>query len=251
MTLLDLVDSSARDHPSVLAIVDGELKLTWSEYRDQSRAIAVMLIDLGIRSSDVVGLHMVNRAEHVLADIGVLMAGGVPTTYYDTLAADQLTFVVDDSASQVAIVDADKLALWLSIRDRLPRLRHLIVLDLSPDEVPAGVHCFEELLRNALEVLHARAVEVDKVIAGVRCHAIHVTATLSHVKALKVDVAGVESQRPLRAACWSGLATSIATSTRSGRSIRARSRVFIADRGGGRRPEWVCVRPPAGCACGH
>ena len=65
-----------------------------------------MLLDLGVSRGDVVGLHMVNRAEHVLADVGAVMAGAIPCSYYNTLAAEQLACVAIDSAATVVIVDA-------------------------------------------------------------------------------------------------------------------------------------------------
>ncbi|MCU1650977.1 MAG: long-chain fatty acid--CoA ligase, partial [Pseudonocardia sp.] len=133
-TLLDVVDRNAAAHPELPAILDGETRLSWSEYRDGARAIALALLDLGVAPGDVVGLHMVNRAEHVLADIGALMAGAVPCSYYNTLAPDQLTYVANDSAATVVIIDAVEMPLWLKIREGLPELRHVLVLDLPPDD---------------------------------------------------------------------------------------------------------------------
>jgi long-chain acyl-CoA synthetase len=128
-TLLGLVDQNATEHADLPAVVDGEQRLTWSQYRRRARAIALALIDLGVQPGQVVGLHMVNRAEHVLSDVAALVAGATPTSYYNTLSADQLAYVARDSAARVAIVDADKLPLWLAIRDELPELTHLVVLD--------------------------------------------------------------------------------------------------------------------------
>ncbi|WP_028920943.1 AMP-dependent synthetase/ligase [Pseudonocardia acaciae] len=168
-TILDLVDHNATEHPDRAAIVDGQTRLTWSQYRRRARAVALALLDLGVRPGEVVGLHMVNRAEHPLADIGALYAGAIPTSFYNTLAADQLAYVADDCGATVAIVDADKLELWRTIRDRLPRLRHLVAVDLDPAEpAPEGVRRFEDLVAAAEERLDARGDEVDKASALVR-----------------------------------------------------------------------------------
>jgi len=162
LTLLDLVDCNAIEHPDALALVDGENRLSWSEYRAQARAIALVLLDLGVARGDVVGLHMVNRAEHVLADVGAVMAGAIPCSYYNSLAAEQLAWVAADSAASVVVVDAARLPLWLAIQEYLPRLRYVLVLDLEPDVVPPlGVERFEQLVAVASEQLGQRGLEVD------------------------------------------------------------------------------------------
>jgi long-chain acyl-CoA synthetase len=163
LTLLDLVDCNAVEHPELLALVDGEIRLSWSEYRDHARAIALVLLELGVRRGDVVGLHMVNRAEHVLADVGAVMAGAIPCSYYNTLAAEQLAWVAIDSAATVVIVDAAQLPLWLTIQEELPRLRHVLVLDLEPDVLPPpGVQRFEQLMARAWAQLGLRGAEIDQ-----------------------------------------------------------------------------------------
>jgi long-chain acyl-CoA synthetase len=163
LTLLDLVDCNAVEHRELLALVDGERRLSWSEYREHARAIALVLLDLGVSRGDVVGLHMVNRAEHVLADVGAVMAGAIPCSYYNTLAAEQLAGVAIDSAATVVIVDAAQLPLWLTIQEELPRLRHVLVLDLEPDAVPPpGVHRFEQLMALAWAQLGLRGAEIDQ-----------------------------------------------------------------------------------------
>jgi long-chain acyl-CoA synthetase len=168
LTLLDVVDRNAAAHPELPAILDGETRFTWSQYRDRARAIALVLLGLGVAKGDVVGLHMVNRAEHVLADVGAVMAGAVPCSYYNTLAADQLAYVATDSAATVVIVDAVELPLWRKIRTGLPKLRHVLVLDLPEDaEVPSGVTRFEQLVTAAAEELEARGAEVDRASAEV------------------------------------------------------------------------------------
>ena len=71
-----------------------------------------------------------NRAAHVLADLGAVHAGGVPVTFYATLAAEQVGFVAGDCAARIAVLDgADQLARWAPVLDALPELRKVIVLD--------------------------------------------------------------------------------------------------------------------------
>ena len=168
-TLLDLVDRNALEHPGVLATVDGDSRLSWSRYRERARAIALALGDLGVRHGDVVGLQMSNRTEHVLSDIGALMAGAVPVSFYNTLSEEQLRYVAHDSAATAVIVDAHHVPLWRKLRATLPALRHVVALDLDLTRpIPEGVIPFSELVETAEAQLRDRGLEVDKSISRVR-----------------------------------------------------------------------------------
>jgi len=192
-TLLDLIDRNATEHPDVLATIDGDARLTWSEYRRRAMAIALALLDLGVTPGQVVGLHMVNRAEHVLADVAALYAGATPTSYYNTLAAEQLAYVARDSAASVAIVDPDQLPLWLAIRDGLPELRHLVVLDQT--DPPPGVLRFDSLVDAAEGALDGRGGEVAAASATVGpdnpLTIVYTSGTTGHPKGTLVTHAGV------------------------------------------------------------
>ncbi|WP_405064252.1 AMP-dependent synthetase/ligase [Kribbella sp. NBC_01505] len=166
LTVPDLVASNAAEHGDVMAIVDGERRLTWAEYEREAQAIALVLLDLGIEPGDVVGLQLVNRAEHVLADVGAMLAGATPSSYYNTLAAEQLAYVAADSACKVCIVGMEFLPTWLAIKDSLPELRTLIVI--GPGPAPVGVLSFEVLTAAAAASLPERIGEVQEATAKVQ-----------------------------------------------------------------------------------
>ncbi|MFC9688097.1 AMP-dependent synthetase/ligase [Kribbella sp. NPDC056951] len=165
-TILDLVRRNAAEHGDVPAVVDGDWRLTWAEYEREAQAIALVLLDLGIEPGDVVGLQLVNRAEHVLADVGAMLAGATPSSYYNTLAAEQLAYVAADSACKVCIVDMEFLPTWLAIQDGLPELRTLVVI--GPGPTPAGVLSFEVLTAAAQASLPDRITEVQEAAAKVQ-----------------------------------------------------------------------------------
>ncbi|GGM83109.1 long-chain acyl-CoA synthetase [Longimycelium tulufanense] len=194
-TLLDLLHRNATEHADVPALVDGEQQLTWAEYQRQSSALALALLDLGVTRGDVVGLHMVNRVEHALADIGALLAGATPTSYYNTLSPEQLAYVTRDSACTVAIVDADMLDAWLTIRDELPALSAILVLDVeAPTE---GVRRFDVQLARATQELESRIGEVTAAAARVRpddpVTVVYTSGTTGRPKGTIITHAGVRA----------------------------------------------------------
>ena len=102
-TLCELLAATAAQHGDRPAYSDRDgsgpwQTLSWQETRQTALQLAAALIDLGLQPGDKVALMMPNRVEHELADLGVLHAGGVPVTFYATLAPDQIAFMAASAA---------------------------------------------------------------------------------------------------------------------------------------------------------
>jgi long-chain acyl-CoA synthetase len=111
--------------------------ITWEQTRQQALELAAALVDLGLQPGERVALMLPNRVEHVLADLGVMHAGGVPVTFYATLAPDQVRFVADDCDARIAVLDGEtELARWQPVLAELPGLKKIIVRDAAA--CPAG-----------------------------------------------------------------------------------------------------------------
>jgi long-chain acyl-CoA synthetase len=143
-TLCDALDDTAGHYGSLPALSDRDAggpwqTLTWAQTRQRALKLAAGFIDLGLRPGDYVALMLPNRLEHVLADLGVLYAGGIPVTFYATLAPEQIAFMAANCDAAVAVVDgASELARWQQVLSRLPSLRTVIVRDTTacPAEPP-------------------------------------------------------------------------------------------------------------------
>ncbi len=106
--------------------------ITWREASQKAQELAAGFIELGLVPGEKVALMLPNRLEHVLADLGALHAGGVPVTFYATLAADQIAYVAGDCDARIAVIDgADELARWEPALAQLPALRRVIVRDAA------------------------------------------------------------------------------------------------------------------------
>ncbi|WP_433251502.1 AMP-dependent synthetase/ligase [Actinomadura nitritigenes] len=144
------------DEPAYSDRIDGQWRtLTWAETRTRALETAAGFAALGLEPGDVVALMMPNRSEHVLADLGAVHAGGVPTTVYATLAPDQIAYVAGHCEAKYAVLDgADQLARWQPVLDRLPHLRKIIVVDAAAcpdgDDRYLGWDTFSALGRGAL-----------------------------------------------------------------------------------------------------
>ena len=106
--------------------------ITWEQTRQRALELAAGLIELGLQPGERVALMLPNRVEHVQADLGAVHAGGVPVTFYATLAADQIGYVAADCEATIAVLDgASELARWKAVLSSLPRLKKIIVRDAA------------------------------------------------------------------------------------------------------------------------
>jgi long-chain acyl-CoA synthetase len=111
--------------------------ITWGQTRERALTLAAGFVALGLAPGDTVALMLPNRVEHVLADLGTMHAGGVPVTFYATLAADQVGYMARNCDARIAVLDGTaELERWQPVLAALPGLRHIIVRDSSA--CPAG-----------------------------------------------------------------------------------------------------------------
>ncbi|MCA2222231.1 AMP-dependent synthetase/ligase [Nonomuraea aurantiaca] len=114
---------------------DGWNTLSYGEARQRVLEIAAGYAALGLEPGESVALMMVNRSEHVLADLGAVHAGGVGCTVYSTFAPDQIAFVAADVSARIAVLGGPaELARWQPVLDRLTGLRKIIMLEGAPDD---------------------------------------------------------------------------------------------------------------------
>jgi long-chain acyl-CoA synthetase len=133
------------DRPALRWKRDGEWQsLDWRGYRAEVAAVTMALKGLGFGQGQF-GLIMArNVPEHVIADLGIVHAGGTAISVYNTLAPEQIEYVANHSEASVAIVEDEAfLAKFLEIRSSAPHLRHLVLIR---GEAPEGVLSWESLV---------------------------------------------------------------------------------------------------------
>ena len=172
MTLVDVLDRNAERFGSLPAIrwsaQDGLRTLSWAANRQRVREVAAGLRALGVGKGDFVALMAGNRPEHVIADLGAVCAGGVPVSFYNTLAPPQIRYIADHCSAKVAIVeDAGYLDLWDQIRGDLPELGHIVVMDLPEDGARDGVLSWDDLVSRGQAELERDSGLVDRSSAEV------------------------------------------------------------------------------------
>jgi long-chain acyl-CoA synthetase len=141
-TIADLAGRAAQRYGDAVA---GRVKRdgAWQDttYAEVGAAVSEIgrgLIALGIEPGDRVCLLAGTRIEWTLCDFAIAAAGAVVVPIYPTNSPEECEWVVGNSEARAVICeDAAQLAKIESVRDRLPALEHLLVIDAGDDTAVA------------------------------------------------------------------------------------------------------------------
>jgi long-chain acyl-CoA synthetase len=133
-TIADLLGRAAEMYGGQVAVRhkrDGEWHdVTFAEVGDIVSEIGRGIIDLGIEPGDRVGILCSTRPEWTYADFAVSASGAVVVPIYPTNSPEECEWVLGNSESVAVICeDADQVAKIVAVRERLPELRHVVVID--------------------------------------------------------------------------------------------------------------------------
>lgn len=106
--------------------------ISWSDYLEKVKAVALGLHALGVRKGDHVSIIGENRPEWLFSALGVMSAGATFVGVYTTSPVAECEYVVGHSESVAYICeDEEQLDKALVFRERTPKLRKLIVWSME------------------------------------------------------------------------------------------------------------------------
>jgi 4-hydroxybenzoate-CoA ligase len=148
----DFVDANvARGLGAKIAFTDSERSLTYAELQERSCRFAAALKGLGLREESRLILLFHDTVDYPIVFWGTIRAGVIPIPINTLLTAEQYAYLFADSRTAATVVTAALARTVLSIRDRLPHLRDIIVIGATAKDRAelAGVLFFEDVLDNA------------------------------------------------------------------------------------------------------
>jgi long-chain acyl-CoA synthetase len=142
-TIADVIPRSAAEHPEQVAVRykrDGSWHdVTYAQLAETVQEIGLGLIDLGIQAGERICILANTRPEWSYADLGATTAGTVVVPIYQTNSPEECHWVLSDSeACAIVCENEEQLAKIAAIRDRLPQLRTIIVIDPPSGEAQAN-----------------------------------------------------------------------------------------------------------------
>jgi long-chain acyl-CoA synthetase len=137
-TIADMMGLAAEryaDQPAVsFKRGDEWVEVTYREVGDIVSEIARGLIDLGLQPGDRAAILCSTRPEWTYASFGISSAGGVVVPIYPTNSPEECEWVAGNSESRLLFAeDAEQAAKIAQVRDRLPNLEAVVVLDGTAD----------------------------------------------------------------------------------------------------------------------
>jgi long-chain acyl-CoA synthetase len=136
-TCADLMPLAAERHGDLAAVTYKDESGKWvsKSYREVGeivRQLALGLIELGIEKGDKVSILANTRPEWTYFDFAALSVGATVVPIYQTNSPEECQYVIENSDAKAVIVEDDEqLAKIDQIRDRVPKLEHVIRMDGS------------------------------------------------------------------------------------------------------------------------
>jgi len=131
--------------------------LTWVEYLERVKAIALGLVAMGLQRGDKVALIGDNRPEGLWAEMAALCAGGVAVWLYQESLIDEVQFIVDHSDAKFIIGEGqEEVDKALAIKDKCPKLKQIIWDD------PKGLRHYNDPILTSLDQVMERGREIDQ-----------------------------------------------------------------------------------------
>ena len=141
-TIADLCARAAEQFGAQIAIkhkVDGAWRdVTFAQVGAIVQEIGLGLIALGLQPGERVAILCNTRPEWAYADFAISAAGGVVVPIYPTNSPQECEWVAGNSESVFVVCeDAEQVAKIVAVRERLPALRTIIVVDPSGEVADA------------------------------------------------------------------------------------------------------------------
>ncbi|MDH3631672.1 MAG: AMP-binding protein [Gammaproteobacteria bacterium] len=129
---------------------------SWAEAATEIRALACGLASLGLKRSEKLAIIGDNRPRLYWSMTAAQALGAVPVPLYQDAVADEMAYVLDNADVKIALVeDQEQVDKMLEIRDRCPKLEHIIFDDTR------GLRHYEQDFLHDYEKIQQLGVEFD------------------------------------------------------------------------------------------
>jgi len=159
-TFPKLLQSHVKLRPDQDAIREKALGIwqswSWADAATEIRALACGLASLGLKRGEKLAIIGDNRPHLYWGMTAAQALGAVPVPLYQDAVADEMAYVLDNADVKIALVeDQEQVDKMLEIRDRCPKLEHIIFDDTR------GLLHYEQNILHDYEKIQQMGVEFD------------------------------------------------------------------------------------------
>lgn len=133
---------------------DTYVGITYGELGEKVKNFSLGLVNLGIEKGDRVAMLSENRYQWAITDLAILAIGAITVPIFPTLIPLQMKHIIADSeASSIIVSTSKQLKKVLEVKDSLPELESLIIMDeVAPEEIDTGVLSFQKVAGKGAEM---------------------------------------------------------------------------------------------------
>jgi fatty-acyl-CoA synthase len=128
---VDFARRTRRLHGARLAVVDGDLRLSYEQFFDRCDRWSSALQGLGVGPGDRVATIAPNTHAQLESFYAVPQIGAVLVPINYRLTPEDFVYIVNHSGATVVCVAAEYLAAVDGVRDRMPEVRHFVAFEGS------------------------------------------------------------------------------------------------------------------------
>ncbi|WDP85054.1 MAG: acyl--CoA ligase [Desulfobacter sp.] len=142
--LISSIRMNVSKSPDNIAVTFEGNKLTWADVWERSSRLANGLMGPGLQQHDRVLIFLPNCLEYPEAILGINKAGCIVTGGNVRLTGPEIAYQLNDSQARAIILKGpEELETILSVKDQIPELNHIIMIDDKPVET---VHNYNNLI---------------------------------------------------------------------------------------------------------
>ncbi|WP_018133175.1 fatty acid--CoA ligase [Effusibacillus pohliae] len=137
--------NTVQNRAGKLAIIDGDVRLTYGEFGERVKRLAGRLQAMGVEKGDRIGLLMLNSFRYLEIYYASFLLGAVVVPLNIRLAAPEISFILQDAGTKVLFFHREFLPVVLQLRPELLSIEQYILAEDTP-VTDSNAVCYEDLV---------------------------------------------------------------------------------------------------------
>lgn len=137
--LHQVLENTADQAPGDTAVVAEGRELTYQQLENRANRLARLLLGVGVRPGDRVGIYLAKSIESVVAVYGVLKAGAAYVPLASDVPATRLAYIIRNAGIGVLLTDRERATTWPQLLEPESTVEHLVCLNSPCPDVTEGL----------------------------------------------------------------------------------------------------------------